>query len=502
MFIFRFRKKSKKPAETHNDHDPRKKRSRRFEQFKNACKKITTFMFSRVGLCFVVVGYVVIGGFIFKSIEGSYEEEKAKNKTLINDVVNVKTDNLVFEIWNMTKFELVFHEKNYTNKLKAKLLDYQKNLTEAVKDGYKGASNHTIIKWTFPGSILYSVTIVTTIGYGHITCETDAGKIATIFYAIIGIPMMLLCLANIGTSMANFFRFLYAKVCCGYCNYVKRKNIRLKAASLTSAAVGHPNAISYAALANTALLNKAVVAAAANIPLVDPNRKSPNLQNNSANKYENDYNNLIEANQSGATPNEPKTEGKVDGEQGQEQTAASSPTTVTTTTEGQENNKKIKIAEPNYDSLKPEKLLQPSIAPLLLKNSPTDPAEILDLFEDSNSMDYRKITVPISITLFILSSYILLGGILFKTLEEWTVLDGVYFCFITLSTIGLGDYVPGNSINDSDTQAELKLVGCSLYLLMGLSLIAMCFNLMQEEVTAKFRKLAVRLGIIDDPNFW
>ncbi|RNA07569.1 potassium channel subfamily K member 18-like, partial [Brachionus plicatilis] len=111
------------------------------------------------------------------------------------------------------------------------------------------------------------------------------------------------------------------------------------------------------------------------------------------------------------------------------------------------------------------------------------------------------ITVPISITLFVLSNYILLGGIFFKTLEEWTVIEGVYFCFITLSTIGLGDYVPGNSINDSDTQAELKLVGCSLYLLIGLSLLVMCFNLMQEEVTAKFKKLAVRLGIIDDPNY-
>lgn len=117
--------------------------------------------------------------------------------------------------------------------------------------------------------------------------------------------------------------------------------------------------------------------------------------------------------------------------------------------------------------------------------SPPNEKELLELFDENQSTDYKKITVPISLTLFVLSSYILLGGILFQTLEEWTVLEGVYFCFITLSTIGLGDYVPGNSINDSDTQAELKLVGCSLYLLMGLSLIAMCFNLMQEEVSLK-----------------
>lgn len=189
MFIFRFRKaKRHQFSSKHNDNNrnkdenhhsnsdnhqnhllngfgkPVKKKLKRIEQFKNVCKKITTFLFSRVGLCFVVVGYVVIGGFIFKSIEGSYEEEKSKNKTLISDVVNMRTDNLVNEIWNMTKFEKVFHEKNYTNKLKAKLIDYQKNLADAVKEGYKGNSNHNTTKWTYPGSILYSVTIVTTIG--------------------------------------------------------------------------------------------------------------------------------------------------------------------------------------------------------------------------------------------------------------------------------------------------------------------------------------------------
>lgn len=147
------------------------------------------------------------------------------NHSLIYDV-DASTEVLVTEIWNMTKFELIFHERNYTNKLKARLIDYQKNLSNAVKHGYKGNTNPNNIKWTSSGSILYAVTIVTTIGFGHITCVTDGGKIATIFYALIGIPMMLLCLANIGSSMANLFRFLYSKVCCGYCNYVRRRNIK------------------------------------------------------------------------------------------------------------------------------------------------------------------------------------------------------------------------------------------------------------------------------------
>jgi hypothetical protein len=144
--------------------DTKAKMARQMEQFKNVCKKITTFLFSRIGLCFVVVGYVVLGGFIFKGIEGSYELEKALNKTLISDIVNLRKENLINEIWNMTKFELVFHERNYTEKLKLKLIDYQKVLTEAIKKGYKGSANHNSIIWTFPESVLYAVTIITTIG--------------------------------------------------------------------------------------------------------------------------------------------------------------------------------------------------------------------------------------------------------------------------------------------------------------------------------------------------
>jgi hypothetical protein len=62
--------------------------------------------------------------------------------------------------------------------------------------------------------------------------------------------------------------------------------------------------------------------------------------------------------------------------------------------------------------------------------------------------------------------------------------------------------VPGNSLRKSDNQTEYVLGVLSLYLLLGLSVVAMGFDLMQEEVTAKVRRISVRLGIIEDPNFW
>ncbi|GIY03745.1 uncharacterized protein CEXT_760501 [Caerostris extrusa] len=49
--------------------------------------------------------------------------------------------------------------------------------------------------------------------YGNIAPKTDVGKIVTIFYALLGIPLMLLCLTNIGDLLARSFKFTYFHLC-------------------------------------------------------------------------------------------------------------------------------------------------------------------------------------------------------------------------------------------------------------------------------------------------
>ena len=63
--------------------------------------------------------------------------------------------------------------------------------------------------------------------------------------------------------------------------------------------------------------------------------------------------------------------------------------------------------------------------------------------------------------------------------EGWSLLDSSYFCFITLTTIGFGDLVP----NQQSLDGNKKLILCSLYLLIGIAMIAMSFNLVQEQVS-------------------
>ncbi len=108
--------------------------------------------------------------------------------------------------------------------------------------------------------------------------------------------------------------------------------------------------------------------------------------------------------------------------------------------------------------------------------------------------DNGRVTVPISICLIIIAAYIFAGAVLFTAWEKWDYLTGSYFCFITLSTIGFGDIVPGTNMDE--WASHTKLVSCSLWLAFGLSLLAMCFNLMQEEVKEKSKRLGKKLGIL------
>ena len=112
--------------------------------------------------------------------------------------------------------------------------------------------------------------------------------------------------------------------------------------------------------------------------------------------------------------------------------------------------------------------------------------------------EIQKVNVPISVSFALMVGYIGVGALLFSIVEDWKYLVASYFCFVTLSTIGFGDYVPGTSLDASASQE--KMVLCALYLVFGLAVLAMCFDLMQEAAKNKFRSLGRRLGLIEADN--
>ncbi len=106
--------------------------------------------------------------------------------------------------------------------------------------------------------------------------------------------------------------------------------------------------------------------------------------------------------------------------------------------------------------------------------------------------DDEEMSVPLLVTVFVIPLYLVLGAILFSIWEQWSFLNSFYFCFITITTIGFGDFVPGASLKVG-TENE-KLISAAVYILFGLVLIAMCVNLMKEQLSQKVKRVASKLG--------
>ena len=52
--------------------------------------------------------------------------------------------------------------------------------------------------------------------------------------------------------------------------------------------------------------------------------------------------------------------------------------------------------------------------------------------------------VPITINMVLIVFYLMMGAVIFSNWEGWDIGSSCYFSFVTLSTIGFGDMVPGN----------------------------------------------------------
>ena len=114
--------------------------------------------------------------------------------------------------------------------------------------------------------------------------------------------------------------------------------------------------------------------------------------------------------------------------------------------------------------------------------------------ENEEEVDSSNVSVPFTITLSVIGAYIFLGAILFSVWEGWDWLKAAYYCFITIATIGFGDVVPGIG-NLNTIGGQLQMLGATFYMLFGMAIISMCFNLIQEEIVGKFHWIADKIGV-------
>ncbi|CAF0803680.1 unnamed protein product [Didymodactylos carnosus] len=195
------------------------------------CKKFTAFMFSRVGLFCVMIGYVAFGGWLFQTLESTNEQNMRR---AMGEELNTTLYKLWIELLRVNSYPYVDKRGNFSIYASRELERFEAMVIVQVQQGFDGRTRtNSEHDWNFFGAILYAVTLISTIGYGHITTKTTQGKIATILYSAFGVPLMMLFVANIGSTMARMFRFVFSRITIIVCCRMHKKKRPQKVKSMT-----------------------------------------------------------------------------------------------------------------------------------------------------------------------------------------------------------------------------------------------------------------------------
>ncbi|CAF3920096.1 unnamed protein product, partial [Rotaria magnacalcarata] len=206
--------------------DPTSNRDKRLctkENCLTCCKKFTAFMFSRVGLFLVMIGYVALGGLLFRELEAGNEHDMRR---IMHDELTLTLEKLWKGILDANPLPDKEKRRNFSIYATNELQLFENTVTRQVDKGFDGRTTNSEHDWNFFGAVLYAVTLISTIGYGNITTKTTQGKIATVLYSAFGVPLMMLFVANMGSTMAKLFAFVFSRItmifCCRMTNKKKR----------------------------------------------------------------------------------------------------------------------------------------------------------------------------------------------------------------------------------------------------------------------------------------
>ncbi|XP_014484944.1 PREDICTED: trichohyalin [Dinoponera quadriceps] len=329
------------------------------------------------GLILIII-YCGLGAFVFRFVEGAFETfYKCGVKRVKRDFLD--------SLWN---YSHNLREDDWKSMARKKLMEFEEQLHTAHEAGVHSYSGQK--SWSFLNAVGYCLSVITTIGYGHISPSTTTGRAITIVYAIFGIPMFLIILADFGKLFTRGIKFLWA--------FVRR-------------------------LYYTGSCRKV----RGTVPVQEV-MKGVQLVYDLA-KFR-----------------RPSQMNPEDVEEMQKQ-QAQQPQTVL-----------------NLDANAPD--------------SPGTPALSAFAVDD-------EFNLPISVAIFILLGYIFVGATLYYMWEDWGFFESFYFVFISMSTIGFGDYVPKHPI----------YMMCSIvYLVFGLALTSMCINVVQVMLSDSFKQASQKIG--------
>ncbi|XP_035241569.1 potassium channel subfamily K member 6 [Anguilla anguilla] len=143
--------------------------------------------------CFVLlyITYLLLGALVFSSVEKPEEER------LRRELGFLKAEFLNHSCVNITSLENFMEKILNANKYGVSILY-----------NYSESSN-----WDLASSLFFASTLVTTVGYGHTTPLSDAGKAMSILYAFVGVPFTMLVLTACVHRLMHLFTYWPIALC-------------------------------------------------------------------------------------------------------------------------------------------------------------------------------------------------------------------------------------------------------------------------------------------------
>ncbi|CAD6186828.1 unnamed protein product [Caenorhabditis auriculariae] len=160
--------------------------------------------------------YSLFGAFVFVLLEAEHERSSNDETSMKLVRQSVAAKNFFVERVQSMYFQRSNQSDFYEAQLRKALVDY---------DQAMGISRRSEVlpKWDIWGGLYYAGTIFTTIGYGDLAAVTIGGRIFTMLYAVIGIPMVITILNDWGTMLFHTVNSFWQNYALQWINLISRK---------------------------------------------------------------------------------------------------------------------------------------------------------------------------------------------------------------------------------------------------------------------------------------
>ncbi|XP_006817372.2 uncharacterized protein LOC102809299, partial [Saccoglossus kowalevskii] len=468
---------------------------------------------SHVGLVLLFFTYVVIGAFIFQTIEAPRERQERQRLTEMRQVL-VKT------LWGIS----ATNQTNGTVLIQYYLGEWE----EAILNSRISLSENEH-HWTFTGAVFFSSATITTIGYGNIAPVTTIGRILCICYAFMGIPITLLVLSDVGGLLARWGKIAAIIVTRKIEKRKERRKERgnrrmptIMVEDLGNKMTKERYPSKYSVVPNDVTdsrdekmagssyddvprrdvsrgpdirqMNDTVLSARVWDRLMkssvtsDISRSEPDLRSDrdaqitamklNMNNPQGTRDVIEKDADSNSTVNESYCGSRRPSGQFLEvvdrNAIGESQDNISESSKSSQRTNVILVPEPIAQNQKRITMSRGKKSDVIVANESTGKSGVKE-------SEIATFHFPIWLAIVILIIYLCLGGFVFSLIENWSFFESFYFCFISLSTIGFGDVIPENK----GTILTLSIA----YAILGLALTSMCISLASTAILNSLSRL-------------